>query len=113
MGEETLKVTITTSNVVGQAQTGGQAREPVLHIADGPGHFGRWSGNTQEPQRQCTWKTYTIKATGHLVKSGPTFDQLLSKYVKKKTSPSDRTPKRPRSHKTDWNTSPIGKDERS
>jgi hypothetical protein len=33
-----------------------------------------------------------------LVKSGPTFAQLLSKYVKKKASPSDRPRKRPRSH---------------
>jgi hypothetical protein len=32
-----------------------------------------------------------------LVKFGPTFDQLLSKYVKKKVGPSDRPPKRPRS----------------
>jgi hypothetical protein len=41
--------------------------------------------------------TNTIKAYGRLVKSGPTFDQLLSKYVKKKASPSDRPIKRPRS----------------
>jgi hypothetical protein len=32
-----------------------------------------------------------------VVKSGPTFDQLLSKYVKKKAGPSDRPGKRPRS----------------
>jgi hypothetical protein len=32
-----------------------------------------------------------------LVKTGPTFDQLLSKYVKKKASPSDRPAKRPHS----------------
>jgi hypothetical protein len=31
-----------------------------------------------------------------LVKSSPTFDQLLSKYVKKKADPSNRPPKRPR-----------------
>jgi hypothetical protein len=31
-------VTITTSNAGGQAQTGGQAREPVLRTADGPEH---------------------------------------------------------------------------
>jgi hypothetical protein len=31
-----------------------------------------------------------------LVKSSSTFDQLLSKYVKKKASPSNRPPKRPR-----------------
>jgi hypothetical protein len=75
--------------------------------SDGPGHFGGRSGNTQEPQRPRTfkprrpeigtWKTYTIKAAGRLVKLGPTFDQLLSKYVKNKASPSDRLPKRPRS----------------
>jgi hypothetical protein len=33
-GGETLKVTITTSGTGGQAQTKGQAREPVLHITD-------------------------------------------------------------------------------
>jgi hypothetical protein len=44
-----------------------------------------------------TWKTNTFKAAGWLVKSGPTFDQLLSKYVKKKADQSDRPPKRPHS----------------
>jgi hypothetical protein len=39
----------------------------------------------------------TFKAAGRLVKSGPTFDQLLSKYVKKKVVLSDRPAKRPRS----------------
>jgi hypothetical protein len=37
-----------------------------------------------------------FKAAGRLVKSSPTFDQLLSKYVKKKSGPSDQPPKRPR-----------------
>jgi hypothetical protein len=32
-----------------------------------------------------------------LVKTGPTFDQLLYKYVKKKVGPSDRLAKRPHS----------------
>jgi hypothetical protein len=41
------------------------------------------------------WKTNTFKAVGRLVKSGLTFDQLLSKYVKKKADPSDRPPERP------------------
>jgi hypothetical protein len=36
-----------------------------------------------------------VKAVGRLVRSGPTFDQLLSKYVKKKADPSDRPAKRP------------------
>jgi hypothetical protein len=31
----------------------------------------------------------TFKAAGGLVKSGQTFDQLLSKYVKKKACPCD------------------------
>jgi hypothetical protein len=43
------------------------------------------------------WKTNTFKAAGRLVKTGPTFDQLLSKYVKKKIGPSDRPTKQPRS----------------
>jgi hypothetical protein len=119
-GGETLKVTITNSDTGGQAQTRGYAREPILRIADGlvprrgrsvtspdgsERSSGR-SGNAEEPRRPrtfkprrpeiCTWKTNTFKATGQLVKSSPTFVQLLSKYVKKKAGPSDRPPKRPR-----------------
>jgi hypothetical protein len=120
-GGETLKVTITASGTRGQAQTRRQAWEPVLRITDGPPSKRGWSeaspdgpktsggrsGYTQDPQqprtfkpRQLeigTWKTNTFKAAGRLVKSGPTFDQLLSKYVKKKVVPSDRPAKRPRS----------------
>jgi hypothetical protein len=119
-GGETLKVTITNSGTRGQAQTRGHAREPILRIADGPVlrrgrsvtspdgpecSSGR-SGNDEEPRQPRTfkprqpeigmWKTNTFKATGQLVKSSPTFDQLLSKYVKKKAGPSDRPPKRSR-----------------
>jgi hypothetical protein len=118
-GGETLKVTITTSGTGGQAQTRGQAREPLLRITDRPTprrgrseassdvpkHSNGHSGNTQDLQRLRTfkprrpeigtWKTNTFKAAGPLVKSGPTFDQLLSKYVKKKFGPSDRPAKRP------------------
>jgi hypothetical protein len=96
-------------------------RVPVLRIADSPTHRHGWSGtssdsldhsrgrsgNAQEPRRPRTvkprrpeigtWKTNTVKAAGRLVKSGPTFDQLLSTYVKKKVGPSDRPPKRSRS----------------
>jgi hypothetical protein len=112
-----LKVTIT--NARGQSQTGGRTREHILRIADGPihrcgrsgtspgspTHFSRRFSNTKEPRRPCTfkprrpeigmWKTNTFKAAGRLVKYSPTFDQLLSKYVKKKAGPSDRPPKRP------------------
>jgi hypothetical protein len=35
-GGETLKVTITASGTKGQTQTGRQAQEPILRIADGP-----------------------------------------------------------------------------
>jgi hypothetical protein len=69
-GGETLKVTITTSGTGGQAQTRGQAQEPVLCISDGPTHRRRRSGttpdgpenssgrsdNTQDPQRPHTFK---------------------------------------------------------
>jgi hypothetical protein len=120
-GGETLKVTITTSGTGGQVQTKGRVQEPVLRISDGPTHRHRrsgttlegpdnssgQSGNTQDPQRPRTfkprrsdidtWKTNTFKVAGRLVKSGPTFDQLLSKYVKKKVGPSDRPAKRPHS----------------
>jgi hypothetical protein len=118
-GGETLKVTITTSGTGGQART--KEQEPVLRIPDGPTHrrgrFGTTpdgpenssgrSGPTQDSQRPHTfkprgleigtWKTNTFKAAGRLVKTGPTFDQLLSKYVKKKASPRNRPAKRPRS----------------
>jgi hypothetical protein len=96
-------------------------QEPVLRIPDGPARrrgrsgtppdgpesSGGRSGRTQDSQRPRTfkprrpeigtWKTNTFKAAGRLVKAGPTFDQLLSKYVKKKADPSDRPAKRPRS----------------
>jgi hypothetical protein len=118
-GGETLKVTITTFNAGRQART--KEQEPVLRIPDGPTHrrgrsettpdgpedsSGR-SDPTQDSQRPRTfkprrpeigtWKTNTFKASGRLVKTGLTFDQLLSKYVKKKAGPSDRPAKRPRS----------------
>jgi hypothetical protein len=96
-------------------------QEPVLRISegltpsrrrsettlDGPENSSGRSGNTQDTQRPRTfkprrpeigtWKTNTFKATGQLVKSGLTFDQLLSKYVKNKADPNDRLAKRPRS----------------
>jgi hypothetical protein len=54
-------------------------------------------------------KTNTFKAAGRVVKSGPTFDQLLSKYVKKKAGPSDRPAKRPRSPiRERYRVRPIG-----
>jgi hypothetical protein len=120
-GGETLKVTITTSGTGEQAQTRGHAREPILRIADGPVPRRGWSvtspdgperssgrsDNAKEPRRPRTfkprrpeigtWKTNTFKAASRLVKTGPTFDQLLSKYVKKKAGPRDRPAKRPRS----------------
>jgi hypothetical protein len=130
-GVETLKVTITTSSAGGQAQT--KEQEPVLRFSDGPMHRHRRSGttmngpeiasgrsdHTQDPQRPRTfkprrpkigtWKTNTFKAVGRLVKSGPTFDQLLSKYVKKKAGPSDRPAKRPRSPiREQYQVRPIG-----
>jgi hypothetical protein len=132
-GGETLKVTITTSSTGGQAQTKGQEQEPVLSISDDPTQRRRRSettpngpentsgrfDHTQDPQRPRTfkprrpeigtWKTNTFKAAGRLVKSGSTFDQLLSKYVKKKAGPSDRPAKRPRSPiREQYQVRPIG-----
>jgi hypothetical protein len=98
-----------------------QAHTPILCIADGtthrhersgippksPNHSSGRFGSAQEPRRSHTfkprrpeigtWKTNTVKAAGRLVRSGPTFNQLLSNYVKKKADPSDRPAKRPRS----------------
>jgi hypothetical protein len=120
-GGETLKITITTSNAGLQAQAGNEALAPVLRIADGsthrrgrsgtpldsPDHSSGQSGNAYEPRRPRTfkprrseigtWKTNTFKVAGRLVRSGPTFDQLLSKYVKMKANPSNWPTKRPRS----------------
>jgi hypothetical protein len=74
--------------------------------ADGPERSSGRSGNAEEPRRPLTfkprrpetgtWKTNTFKATGRLLKSSPTFDQLLSKYVNKKAGPNNRPPKGPR-----------------
>jgi hypothetical protein len=110
-GGETLKVTITASSTGGQAQTGRQMQEPVLRILDGPARrrgrsgtppdgpesSGGRSGRTQDSQRPRTfkprrpeigtWKTNTFKAAGRLVKVGLTFDQLLSKYIKRRPTP--------------------------
>jgi hypothetical protein len=82
-------------------------RERSGTTSDGPDNSSGRSGPTQDSQRPYTfkprrpeigtWKTNTFKAAGRLVKTGPTFDQLLSKYVKKKVVPSDRPAKRPRS----------------
>jgi hypothetical protein len=69
-GGETLKVIITTSNAGGQAQAGGHALKPILHIVDGPTQIRGWSetspdspdyssgrsGNAQEPRRPRTFK---------------------------------------------------------
>jgi hypothetical protein len=118
-GGETLKMTITTPGARGQART--KEQEPMLRISDGPTHRRGWSGttpdgpknssgrsgHTQDSQRPCTfkprrpeigtWKTNTFKAAGRLVKTDMTFDQLLSKYVKKKAGPSNRPAKLPHS----------------
>jgi hypothetical protein len=135
-GGETLKVTITTSSAGRQAQT--KEQEPVLCISDGLTHRRRRSGttpddpenssrrpdHTQDPQRPRTfkpqrpeigtWKINTFEAAGRLVKSGLTFDQLLSKYVKKKAGPSDRPAKRPRSPiREQCQVRPIGPPHRS
>jgi hypothetical protein len=99
-GGETLKITIPASNAGVQAQVGGQVQWPVLCIANGLERSGGRSGSIQEQRRPCTlkprrleigtWKTNTSKASGRLVKADPTFDKLLSKYVKKKVSPNNR-----------------------
>jgi hypothetical protein len=88
-------------------------------MPDGPENSSGLSGHNQDPQRSCTfkpqrpeigtWKTNTFKAAEQLVKSGPTFDQLLSKYVKKKAGPSDQSAKRPRSPiREQYQVRPIG-----
>jgi hypothetical protein len=110
-GGKTLKVTITASSTGGKHRQGGRRGNPccasrtVRHPdTDGPKALGGQSSYTQQPctfkpQRPeiGTWKTNTFKAASRMVKSGSTFDQLLSKYVKKKAGPSDWPAKRPRS----------------
>jgi hypothetical protein len=143
-GGETLKVTITTSNDGGQAQARNQVCAPILRSADCPTHRrGRsgtppdspyyssgWSSNAQEPRRPRTFKprwpeigtrkTNTVKAAGPLVRSDPTFYQLLSKYVKKEGRPkwpaskaTSLTHSRATTGKTDWTASPVEKNDRS
>jgi hypothetical protein len=116
-GGETLKITILASNAGGQLQTDSQEQHPILCTVDGlarrhrrsrtppdsPDRSGRRSGHTQEQRRPRTikprrpeigtWRTNASKALGRLVKAGPTFDQLLSKYVKKKVDPSNQPTK--------------------
>jgi hypothetical protein len=81
----------------------GQSGTPPDGPENSSGRFGhaqdsQWP-HTFKPRRPeiGTWKTNTFKAAGRLVKTDPTFDQLLSKYVKKKAGPSDWPAKRPRS----------------
>jgi hypothetical protein len=64
---ETLKVTITTSNVGGQAQTGGQAWEPVLRIADGPTHRRGRSGTSPDSLGHLAEGPATLKSHDDLV----------------------------------------------
>jgi hypothetical protein len=59
-GGETLKVTITTSSTVGQAQTKGQEQEPVLRISDGLTHRRRQSKTTPDgPEKSSRLSDHT------------------------------------------------------
>jgi hypothetical protein len=113
-GGETLKMTIYHNlRLRGAcADKGTCARTNTAHRGrsvtspDGPECSSGRSDNAKKPRRPRTskprqpeigtWKTNTFKAAGQLVKPDPTFDQLLSKYVKKKADPSDRPARQPR-----------------
>jgi hypothetical protein len=59
-GGETLKVTITTSDTGGQAQTGRHAREPMLRITDGPpSRRGRSEASPDDPKTAGGQSGYT------------------------------------------------------
>jgi hypothetical protein len=59
-GGETLKVTITAPGTGGQAQTGRQAREPILCITDGPpSRRGRSEASPNGPKTAGGWSGYT------------------------------------------------------
>jgi hypothetical protein len=67
---------------------------------DSPGRSRGQFGSTKEEQRQHTfkprrpeigtWKTNNFKVFSRLFKADTTFDQLLSKYMKKMSGPNNR-----------------------
>jgi hypothetical protein len=67
-GEETLKVTITTSRTRGQART--KEQKPVLHIPDGPTHMRGRSGTTSDGPENSSGR------------SGPTQDSQRPRTFK-------------------------------
>jgi hypothetical protein len=65
-------------------------------------------GTSDSGYRQIgTWETNASKALGQLVKVGPTFDQLLFKYVKKMAEPINRTAKQLHSPPHERQVAPI------
>jgi hypothetical protein len=87
----------------GQAQSSSRTKLPDLSIADGPaptrGQSGAHAddptdsvgqsvhGQRRRPPHKAKKGTHmrsTYNAHGRLIKAGPTFDQLLSKYASKK-----------------------------
>jgi hypothetical protein len=108
------KKTNKSEGVGGRAQSIGRAKLPDSSIADGPAHARGQSGahadglaysagqsahgqRHQPPHKakKGTQRQSTYNAHGRLVKAGPTFDQLLSKYASKKVVLRDRPPKKP------------------
>jgi hypothetical protein len=100
----------------GHTQLRSRARQPDLSIVDGPTHTrGQSSAQTDGPADSARQSTHGQRrqrphkarkktqgqsqhdAHGRLVKVGPTFDQLLAKYVVKKVVLRDRSTKKPRS----------------
>jgi hypothetical protein len=87
----------------GQAQLSSREQQPDPSIAVGSTPLcGRSAAHAQRRQPSHKGKKWTQgqskhNAYGRLVKAGPTFDQVLSKYASKKVVLCDRPTKKPRS----------------
>jgi hypothetical protein len=110
-----------TGGAGGQARLDTLSRSPVMCTSDDPGTKVGKSGtgvdspaikaersaddqkqqrpHTVRPQRHKTGtrKQNTFETSGRLSRIGPTFDQLLAKYMKKKAVPHDRSIKQTKS----------------
>jgi hypothetical protein len=105
------KKTSKSGGVGGQTRLRNRARQPDLSIVDGPtptcGRSGAQTdgptdlarqsahGQRRQPPHKARKETQVQSKHGGLVKVGPTFDQLLSKYPRKKVVLCDRPTKKP------------------
>jgi hypothetical protein len=102
------KKTSKSGGAEGPAQLSSRALLPDLSITDCPTDSAEQSPHDQRRQplhkaKKETREQSTYNIHGRLVKADPTFNQLLSKYVRKNTVLRDQQTKKPRSPaKTKW-----------